>query len=201
MRGRRGGDVMAADQSISSLSGKHFIVAVTGGIACYKTCTLVSRLVQAGGDVTVLMTEAAAKFVAPLTFESLSGRPVYQSLWQAVENYDSQHVALARSADIMVIAPASANTIAKLAHGICDNVVTTVACALSRTTSVLIAPSMNAEMWVNPMTQRNVQALREVLNYQIIGPDEGWQACRTKGPGRMSEPETILEAIGQVVNR
>ena len=192
---------MAADQSISSLSGKHFIVAVTGGIACYKTCTLVSRLVQAGGEVTVLMTEAATKFIAPLTFESLSGRPVYQSLWQPVENFDSQHVALARAADVMVIAPASANTIAKLAHGMCDNVVTTVACALPRTTPVLVAPSMNAEMWTNPMTQQNIQALREVLGYQIIGPDEGWQACRTKGPGRMSEPEAILDAIGQAISR
>jgi phosphopantothenoylcysteine decarboxylase/phosphopantothenate--cysteine ligase len=169
------------------------IVAVTGGIAAYKSCALVSRLVQADYAVTVLMTESATRFVAPLTFETLSGRPVYTSIWHQVEAHDSQHIALARSARLMIIAPASANTIAKLAQGICDNVVTTVACALGRQTKVLIAPAMNAAMWANPITQANAARLREVLGYEQVGPEAGWQACRTQGPGRMAEPETIYE--------
>lgn len=181
-----------------SLTDKRVLIAVTGGIAAYKACALVSRLVQDGAEVTVLMTEAATRFVGPLTFESLSGRPVHTSQWQQVENHDSQHIALARSADLMVIAPASANTIAKLAAGLCDNVVTTVACAMPRGVPVLLAPAMNAEMWENPITQRNVGTLRDVAGYRFVGPGEGWQACRTKGAGRMSEPEEILDQAKMV---
>jgi len=184
---------MTSEQAAQASAGKTVIVAVTGGIAAYKTCTLVSRLAQAGHQVTVLMTEAATKFVTPLTFEALSGRPVYTSLWHQVEAHDSQHISLARSTDLLIIAPASTNTIAKLAHGICDNIVTTVTCALPRHTPVLIAPSMNAQMWANPITQENMAKLRDTLGYQQIGPDEGWQACRTKGAGRMSEAEAIAE--------
>lgn len=177
------------------LTGKRVLVALSGGIACYKTATVVSRLVQRGAEVTVLMTESAARFIGPLTFESLSGRPVYTSQWQQVENHDSQHIALARSAHLMLIVPASANTIAKLAAGICDNVVTTVACALPRTTPLLLAPAMNAEMWDSPITQRNLRALQDLLRCELIGPEEGWQACRTSGMGRMSEAETIVERV------
>lgn len=180
----------------AKLTGRRIIVAVTGAIACYKSCTLVSRLAQAGAEVTVLMTASAERFVTSLTFQTLSGRPVYTSLWEAQENFDAQHIGLARAADVMVIAPASANTIAKLAHGICDNVVTTVATALPRETPVLLGPAMNAEMWANPITQQNVTTLREVLGYHMVGPGTGWQACRTEGAGRMSEPDEIVEAIG-----
>lgn len=183
----------------ADLTGRRIIIAATGAIACYKSCTLVSRLAQAGAEVTVLMTEAAERFVTPLTFQTLSGRPVYTSLWQAEENYDSQHIGLARAAALMVIAPASANTIAKLAHGMCDNVVTTVATALPRQTPVLIAPTMNAEMWDNPITQENVKKLRDVLGYHIVGPDAGWQACRTSGVGRMAEPHDIFDAIHRLI--
>jgi phosphopantothenoylcysteine decarboxylase/phosphopantothenate--cysteine ligase len=187
-----------------TLSSKRIIVGVTGGIAAYKTCTVVSRLAQAGAEVTVLMTESATRFVGPLTFQSLSGRPVHTSQWEAVDHHDSQHIALARSADLMVIAPASTNTIAKLAAGMCDNVVTVVASALPRSpkpTPVLLAPAMNAEMWENPLTQRNLATLRDVMGWQTVGPNEGWQACRTKGAGRMSEPEEILEKIATMLKR
>ena len=184
------------DPKSGGLTGRRIIVAVTGAIACYKSCTLVSRLAQAGAEVTVLMTASAERFVTRLTFQTLSGRPVYTSLWEAEENYDAQHIGLARAAALMVIAPASANTIAKLAHGICDNVVTTVAMAMPRETPVLLAPSMNAEMWGHPITQQNMTTLREVLGYQTVGPGTGWQACRTEGAGRMSEPDEIVEAIG-----
>lgn len=191
---------MAATDSPSVLKDKTVIVAVTGGIAAYKSCTLVSRLAQSGASVSVLMTESAKRFVGELTFEALSGRPVHSSLWDQVEAHDSQHVNLARSASLMIIAPASANTIAKLAHGICDNVVTTVACALPRTTPVLFAPSMNAQMWENPITQKNFEILRDVLGYHPVGPGTGWQACRTMGSGRMSEPEAIFEQAVQLLS-
>jgi phosphopantothenoylcysteine decarboxylase/phosphopantothenate--cysteine ligase len=181
-------------------AARSVIVAVAGGIACYKTCTLVSRLAQGGWRVTVLMTEAATRFVTPLTFEALSGRPVYTSIWQQTENKDSQHIALARGADAMVLAPATANIIAKLAAGICDDVVTTVATALPRTTPVLFAPSMNAAMWDNPIVQRNTAVLRETLGWRQVGPDEGWQACRTKGAGRMAEPDQIHAALLEVLS-
>jgi phosphopantothenoylcysteine decarboxylase/phosphopantothenate--cysteine ligase len=188
---------MTASEASTPLADRAVIVAVTGGIAAYKSCALVSRLAQAGATVTVLMTEAATRFVTPLTFEALSGRPVHTSLWTQVEAHDSQHIALARNADLMIIAPATAHTIGRLAHGLCDDVVTTVACALPRgesPTPVLLAPSMNADMWANPLVQRNLETLREVLGYEIIGPETGWQACRTHGAGRMSDPETIYES-------
>ncbi len=181
------------------LSSRRILVAVTGGIAAYKTATLVSRLAQAGAAVTVLMTESATRFVAPLTFQSLSGRPVFTSQWQAESDFASQHIATARAADLLVIAPCSANTIAKLAAGICDNVVTVVACALPRKTPVLLAPAMNAEMWEHPITQRNLATLQSTLGYHTVGPAEGWQACRTSGAGRMSEPEEIFERVAQLL--
>lgn len=177
------------------LSGKRIAVALSGGIACYKTATLVSRLVQQGADVRVLMTEAATKFVGPLTFQSLSGKPVLTGIWQADDHPDSQHVGVARWCDLMVIAPATANTIAKLAHGLTDDVVSLVACALPTSTPLLIAPAMNADMWANGIVQKNVATLDALDNVTLIGPDSGWQACRTEGAGRMSEPEAILEAI------
>ncbi len=173
------------------------IVAVTGGIAAYKTCTLVSLLVQAGHDVTVMMTEAATRFVGPLTFQSLTGRRVFTSLWEADDRPDAQHIALARAARLMIVAPCSANTLAKLAHGICDNLVTTVATALPRTpqpTPLLLAPAMNADMWANPITQANVRTLGELTGTSFVGPEAGWQACRTSGPGRMSEARAIFDA-------
>lgn len=179
----------------SPLSGRRVAVALTGGIACYKTATLVSRLVQSGADVRVLMTEAATKFVGPLTFQSLSGKAVLTSIWQADDRPDSQHVGVARWCELLVIAPASADIIARIAHGLTSDVVTLTASALPRQTPVLIAPAMNAQMWENPITQRNVQTLRELLQYELVGPDAGWQACRTQGAGRMSDPEVIYQAV------
>jgi len=178
-----------------ALSGRRIAVALSGGIACYKTATLVSRLVQQGADVRVLMTEAATHFVGPLTFQSLSGKPVLTSVWQSDDHPDSQHVGVARWCELMVIAPATADLIAKLAHGLTGDVVTLVACALPSTTPLLIAPSMNADMWANPIVQKNVATLKELPNCTLVGPDDGWQACRTEGAGRMSEPERIFETI------
>ena len=151
-------------------------------------------------SAAAIMTDSATRFVAPLTFQSLSGRSVLTSIWQADDRPDSQHIGLARWCDMMVIAPATADIIARLAHGLADDLVSLTAAALPRSprlTPVLLAPSMNEQMWENPILQRNLGTLREVLQYSIVGPGEGWQACRTVGVGRMAEPETLLAAVRQ----
>jgi phosphopantothenoylcysteine decarboxylase/phosphopantothenate--cysteine ligase len=177
------------------LSGRRIAVAVTGGIACYKTAALVSKLVQQGADVRVMMTDAATHFVGPLTFQSLSGKPVLTSVWQSDDHPDSQHIGVARWCELLVIAPATADIIAKFAHGLTGDVVTLVTCALPSDTPLLVAPSMNADMWANPIVQKNVATLNDLPNCQLIGPDDGWQACRTDGAGRMSEPDEIYNVI------
>ena len=179
--------------------GRKIIVALTGGIACYKIATLVSRLAQAGADVRVLMTDAATKFIAPLTFQSLSGKPVVTSIWEAVDFHDSQHIGLARWCELFILAPASADIIAKLAGGFTDDIVSLTSSALPRETPALLAPAMNAEMWANPIVQRNVATVTQLLKHHTVGPDDGWQACRTKGAGRMSEPEAIMAAAGKLL--
>lgn len=176
------------------LADRRVLVALGGGIACYKIATLVSRLTQRGAQVRVLMTESATRFITPLTLQSLSGRPVLTSVWQSDDHPDSQHVGVARWAELLILAPATADLIARIAHGQTDDAVTLAACATPHPTPVLFAPAMNADMWANPIVQRNAQTLRDVLGYHQVGPDTGWQACRTTGPGRMSEPEAILDA-------
>ncbi|MFN5944119.1 MAG: flavoprotein [Phycisphaerae bacterium] len=178
-----------------SVKGRRIVIGVTGGIAAYKTCTVVSRLAQAGAQVTVLMTENATKFVTPLTFQALSANPVYTSAWEHVESKDPQHVSLARDAALVLIAPCTMDCMAKLAHGMTDDIVALVLSATDRRkTPVLLAPSMNDAMWNQPSTQRNLQTLI-ADGFEMVGPGEGWQACRTNGTGRMSEPEVLLEAV------
>jgi phosphopantothenoylcysteine decarboxylase/phosphopantothenate--cysteine ligase len=188
---------MAAEQTIpgSKRGGERILVCITGGIAAYKTATLVSRLAQDGAQVTVAMTESATRFVTPLTFQALSGRPVYTSQWQHIEAHDPQHIALATATDAAIVAPCTMDCLARLATGRADDVVTLILSAIDRAkTPVLLAPSMNTVMWNQPSTQRNLRTLSED-GYQIVGPAEGWQACRHVGPGRMSEPEDLLKAL------
>ena len=188
----------------SPVRGRRVLVGVSGGIAVYKTATLVSRLAQRGGEVRVLMTEAATRFVTPLTFQSLSGHKVLTSIWETDDRPDAQHIGLARWADLLILAPATANLIAKVAAGLCDDVVSLAAASLPRDpqpTPVLLAPAMNADMWQSPITTRNIDTLRSLDGWHIIGPEEGWQACRTTGPGRMSEPDTLLEAVDKILAR
>ncbi len=175
------------------------VVMVTGGIAAYKTATLVSRLVQDGAEVTVAMTESATRFVTPLTFQALSGRPVYTSVWEHIESNDPQHIATAKAADAVVIAPCSMDCLARIATGRADDVVTLILAAVDATsTPVLIAPAMNKVMWNQYSTQRNVHTLRKD-GFLFVGPSSGWQACRTVGVGRMSEPDEILEALSSAL--
>jgi phosphopantothenoylcysteine decarboxylase/phosphopantothenate--cysteine ligase len=184
---------------MDALTDKHILVGVTGGIAAYKTCTLVSRLAQAGASVTVAMTPAATKFVGPITFQALSGNPVYTSAWDHIESSDPQHISLARSMHAAIIAPCTMDCMARLAHGFTDDVVTLILSAIDRAkTPVLLAPSMNAAMWGQPATQRNLATLQSD-GYTIVGPAEGWQACRTTGAGRMVEAEDLRTAIEQAL--
>jgi len=179
------------------LCDRRILVALSGGIACYKTAALISRLVQRGSIVRVIMTDAATKFITPLTLQALSGQRVLTSTWQHDYHPDSQHVGLARWCDAFVLAPASADIIAKIALGLTSDLVSLTACALPKETPRMIAPAMNSDMWANPIVERNVETLRDPLGCQIIGPDTGWQACRTQGAGRMTEPEAIVDVLAK----
>ncbi|MHC5023574.1 MAG: flavoprotein [Planctomycetota bacterium] len=182
-----------------SPGGRRIIVGLTGGIACYKVATVVSALVQEGHGVTVAMTSGAARFVAPLTFQALSGQPVYTSQWDQVESSDPQHIRLARSAACMLIAPCTMDMLARLAHGRADDVVSLIAAAMDLARQpVLLAPSMNEVMWNQPSTQRNVAQVRSD-GFRIVGPGTGWQACRTEGVGRMAEPDELLASIADAI--
>ncbi len=181
--------------NIERANGRRIIVGLSGGIACYKIAHVVSALAQEGAEVTVAMTDAATRFVAPLTFQALSARPVYTSQWEHIESNDPQHISLARSADLMLIAPCSMDMLAKLATGRCDDVVSLIAAAMDlRKQPVLLAPSMNTEMWNQPSTQRNLSQLK-ADGFVTIEPESGWQACRTEGVGRLPEPDALLDAV------
>ena len=174
------------------LTGREILIGVTGGIAAYKTADLASKLVQAGAQVTVVMTRSARRFIGPTTFEALTGRPVYVDMFRPQEHFLGEHIGLSRRAELYVIAPATADALAKLAHGLADDLVSTL--ALSVTCPILVAPAMNNEMWRKPAVQRNVAQL-QADGVQIVGPGEGWLSCQSLGPGRMAEPAEIIGEI------
>ncbi len=177
------------------MDGREIVLCVTGGIAAYKAADLASKLRQAGANVTVAMTDAAQRLVSPITFEAVSGNPVATTLWPPPGTRPLDHISLSERAELIVVAPATANFLGKVAAGIAADVVTATIAAAFPAVPVLVAPAMNVGMWANPVVQRNVQTLTE-LGYKIIGPGEGWLACGTKGVGRMVEPGEILEAVG-----
>ncbi len=172
------------------LAGYEVLVCVCGGIAAYKVAALVSELVQAGCGVNVAMTRAARKFIGAMTFRALTGRPVYTSLWRTDDAADIKHLSLTEAADLVVVAPATANILGKLAGGLADDLVSSL--LLGAASPVLLAPAMNTRMWQHPAVQRNVAWLREA-GFHFVGPDDGWLACRAVGPGRMSEAGAILD--------
>ena len=186
-----------APPELNIVSGRRIIVGLTGGIACYKVASIVSALAQAGAEVSVAMTDAATRFVTPLTFQALSARPVYTSQWDHLESNDPQHISLARAAHLMLIAPCTMDMLARLAHGRTDDVVSLIVSAIDRAKQpVLLAPSMNEVMWNQLATQRNLAQSR-ADGFEIIEPGSGWQACRTEGVGRLAEPEVILRCVSQ----
>ncbi len=174
------------------LSGRELLVAVGGGIAAYKVCEVVSRLVQRGEGVTVAMTRAAQHFVGPMTFQALTGRAVLLDQWTSPDAGDIQHISLTDRASAFLVAPATANLIGKIANGIADDIVTTL--VISSGCPLILAPAMNTRMWSNPAVQRNMATLKE-RSVHFVGPGSGWLACRSVGPGRMAEPDEIVEAV------
>jgi len=180
---------------MQDLAGKHIVLGLTGGIACYKSAELCRLLVKAGATVQVVMTEAATEFMTPVTMQALSGRPVYTSQWDAREPNNMPHINLSREADAIVLAPASADFIARLVQGRSDELLSLLCLArpIDRV-PLLIAPAMNREMWVHPATQRNLRQV-DADGARVLGVGNGWQACGETGDGRMLEPQQLFEEI------
>ena len=174
------------------LAGRHLVLGVTGGVAAYKAAQLVRDLQRAGASVQVVMTEAATHFVGTATFQALSGRPVFTGAFDTRIDDGMAHIELSRNADAIVIAPASADFLAKVTHGLCDDLLSTL--CLARDVPLLVAPAMNRQMWQNAATQRNINQLR-ADGVQVLGPDAGEQACGEVGAGRMLEPAVLVEEL------
>lgn len=183
---------------MEALAGKTIVLGVTGGIAAYKSCEVVSRLRKAGVRVHVIMTHNACQFVAPLTFETLSNNPCVIDTFDRPERWEVEHVALAKQADLFVIAPATANIMAKMAHGIADDMLSTT--VLATRAPVLLAPAMNTGMWDNVATRENARILKD-RGVRFIGPEGGLLACGDVGAGRMSEPAQIVDRCVELLTK
>ncbi len=174
------------------LKGKNILLGVTGGIAAYKAADLVSKLVKQHANVDVVMTEGATKFVTPLTFQTMSVNQVHTEMFSLISNFDVEHISLAQKADIILVAPATANTIGKIANGIADNMLTTV--IMASTAKIIFAPAMNTNMYNNPIFKENMEKLKR-LGHEFIQPGVGRLACGDYGAGKMAEPEDIVEYV------
>lgn len=174
------------------LSGKRVVLGVTGGVAAYKAAELVRLLIKQGAEVQVVMTEAATHFVGPVTFQALSGKPVFLDQWDARLPNNMPHIDLSRQADSILVAPASADFMAKVAHGLADDLLSTL--VLARDCPLLVAPAMNRQMWESPPTRRNAAQLA-ADGVAVLGPGRGEQACGEVGDGRMLEPEELVEGL------
>jgi phosphopantothenoylcysteine decarboxylase/phosphopantothenate--cysteine ligase len=177
-----------------SLTGKHIVLGLTGGVACYKAAELARALIKAGASVQVVMTEAARHFITPVTMQALTGKPVFTDQWDSRISNNMAHIDLTRHADAILIAPCSADFMRKLVHGAADDLLSTLCLARPSTVPLLVAPAMNVEMWQNPATQRNVNQLKQD-GVSLCGPAAGEQACGETGLGRMLEPEQLLEML------
>lgn len=179
----------------ADLQGRHIVLGLSGGIACYKSAELVRLLSQAGATVQVIMTEAAEAFITSVTFQALSGRPVYTSQWDSRPDNNMAHIQLGREADVILVAPASADFMARLVQGRADELLSLTCLARPRDRcALLLAPAMNREMWSHPATQRNAQQLRDDGTI-LLGPAAGQQACGEVGDGRMLEPAELLDEL------
>ncbi len=176
------------------LAGKHIVLGLSGGIACYKAAELARGLVKAGARVQVVMTEAARQFITPVTMQALTGKPVFTDQWDARIANNMAHIDLTRQADAVVIAPCSADFMRKLVHGAADDLLSTLCLARPSSVPLLVAPAMNVEMWESPATQRNAAQLCDD-GVILLGPVAGEQACGETGLGRMMEPEALLEEL------
>lgn len=176
-----------------NIKGKKVLVGITGGIAVYKVATLVNTFIKLGADVKIIMTESATKFVNPLTFQTLLNDNVYVDMWNAKDRNSVEHISLAKWADVFVLAPATANTIGKIANGIADNLLTTVIMALPKHINIILAPAMNVEMWSNKIVQDNISKLKKIdKKYIFIEPRSGILACRDEGIGKLADVDDII---------
>jgi phosphopantothenoylcysteine decarboxylase len=180
----------------TSLKGREILLGVSGGIAAYKSADLASKLVQAGAAVSVVLTRAARRFIGKTTFEALTARPVHGSLFAPSEYFLGEHIGLARRCEILVVAPATADFLARIASGHANDLLSTLILTVTR--PILLAPSMNAEMWAKAAVQRNITRLRED-GFHFAEPGSGWQSCREIGAGRMAEPAEIFTSIAQLL--
>jgi phosphopantothenoylcysteine decarboxylase/phosphopantothenate--cysteine ligase len=178
------------------MKGRRVCLGVTGCIAAYKAAEIASALVQKEAQVQVVMTEAAARLVGPVTFEALTGRPVYVDMWSSQTPHAMDHIAVADWAEVVLVAPATGDILGKTASGIADDVLSTVLMTVD--VPVMFAPAMNSRMWKNPVVQSNVKKLRE-LGYHFVDPEEGFLACGTVGMGRLADPKRILSALAELL--
>jgi phosphopantothenoylcysteine decarboxylase/phosphopantothenate--cysteine ligase len=169
------------------LENLNILLGVSGGIAAYKAVDLASKLKARGANISTVMTESACRLIGPKSFEAVTQSAVYTTMWSAPDDYEISHIALVDSADVVVVAPATANIIGKIANGICDDLLSTV------------LPAMNDQMWANPVVQDNIETVKK-LGFQLVGPVKGRLACGTEGPGRMAEPQDIVEAIEKIAS-
>lgn len=179
------------------LKDKTVVIGVSGGIAVYKACDIVSRLKKLNANVHVIMTKSATEFVTPLTFQSLSQNYVVSDMFEEPKTWDVEHISLAKKADVFLIAPATANVIGKVANGICDDMLTTT--VMATTGKILIAPAMNTNMYKNPILQKNINILKE-LGYNFVNPESGRLACGDMGEGKLASPEIIVNAVIDLLN-
>lgn len=177
---------------MNDLEGRHLVLGLTGGIAAYKSAELARRLQDRGATVQVVMTDAATHFITPVTMQALTGRPVYVDQWDPRRDNNMAHIDLSREADAIVVAPASTDFVAKLAHGLCDDLLSTL--CVARDGPLVVVPAMNRQMWAHPATQRNVKQLLDD-GVAILGPADGDQACGEVGSGRMLEPDEIVDEL------
>lgn len=178
-----------------ALEGKHILIGISGGIAAYKIPELIRGLVKAGAEVRVATTRHALEFVTELTLQTVSGHPVYSDVFAAINAHATEHISLPEWCDAMIVAPATANVVAKMAAGIADDALTTTLCSCVARKPILIAPAMNDKMWENPATQHAIETIRGWENIRVIDPTEGPLACGTNGKGRMPEVEELQEAL------
>ena len=183
----------------SNLEKLNILLCVSGGIAAYKSVDLARRLAVAGASVKTVMTENACRLVGPKSFEAVTESTVFTDLWGVSEEHKISHIALVDWADMVIVAPATADIIGKIANGICDDLLSTTLCTCWAKPT-LLAPAMNSKMWDNPAVRRNVETLKE-MGFELTGPEEGRLACGTEGMGRMSEAGDILEAAEHIASR
>ncbi|MSU59634.1 MAG: phosphopantothenoylcysteine decarboxylase [Pedosphaera sp.] len=178
---------------------KNIVLGVTGSIAAYKAAELTSQLVKQGHIVNVVLTADAQRFITPLAFKTLSRRPVVTDLYDEEEGWQPTHIRLADEADLFLLAPATANSLAKMAHGLANDALSCIALALNPKAKILIAPAMNGKMWLHPATQQNVATLKS-RGAEFIGPEEGMLSCGYEGIGRLWPVEDIVKRVGQMKN-